>query len=179
LFVQWPALSSRAAWATRAERFGLPTVSTWLGALVVLGLLGHALLGLWRYRDGHRAAQASSTSPDAEQRFQLVTGLGLLAFVGLHLLQLWPREHGPHASALDAHQVLWSSLGRAPVLVSYVVGVTALAFHLGVGLARIAKRHVPSWRAARYLAFALGVWLWLGYLQVLGGFAIGEALVPL
>ncbi|HEX2676270.1 MAG TPA: hypothetical protein VHM19_06510, partial [Polyangiales bacterium] len=69
-------------------------------------------------------------------------------------------------------------LGQPLVLLGYVVGVTALAFHLALGVVRFAQRRGGDARLARYAAGAVALLLWLGYLQVLGRFAIGEGLIP-
>ncbi len=173
LWQQWPALDSRAAWVERASTWQL----AWpLGALVLAVMAAHAWLGLRAAR-----SERALAAPHALAGFQRATGLLVLGFLLYHLSQVWPPARGPHASVGDSYDVLWSALGTPAALVAYVLGVSALAFHLATGLARFAERRWPriSRTVVRYCAGALGLLLWLGYLQVVGRFAIGEEMLPM
>jgi hypothetical protein len=75
------------------------------------------------------------------------------------------------------YDVLTSSLGRPIWLFAYVVGITAIAGHLGLTLL--------SWqellgreraRLVRAASFVIAAGLWLAALSVLSWFAIGAGL---
>jgi succinate dehydrogenase/fumarate reductase cytochrome b subunit len=176
LWQQWPALLAREAWVDRARVWQPGRL---VGGLLLCMIAAHAWLGLRRLRR-RGATQAEPGPRNSLAGFQAFTGLLLLGFVVFHVLQVWPSAAGPQASVRDAYDVLWTTLGAPTVLVSYVVGVTALAFHLATGLSRFAERLLPrfSRRSLRYVAGLLGLLLWLGYLQLVGRFAIGEGLLP-
>jgi succinate dehydrogenase/fumarate reductase cytochrome b subunit len=175
LWRHWPALESRDAWVQRAQRWQL---GAWFGVLVLLLLVAHAVLG-WRKQRGE-SGQPTQPTRHALAGFQRFTGTLLLGFTVYHVLQVWPPSSGAHASLHDAYDELWVTLGTPAVLIAYVLGVSALAFHLGTGWSRFAARAWPavSPRVFRYAAGLLGMLFWLGYLQLVGRFAVGEALVP-
>ncbi len=166
LFRQWPALESREAWFERGQHYGLGPL---LGSLVVLGFIVYAFLGLRLWR-------ARRATGDAPGVFPLVTGSLVLGFLVFHLLQVRLGPSGPHENALAAYQRLWSGLGHIGPLLAYIAGVTALAFHMAMAL----LRGIPSdARALRAGVLVAAVLLWLGYLQVVARFAVGESLIPL
>ncbi len=176
LWQLWPALEARELWVDRARSSALGSV---LLALLAGGMVAHAVLGMRSVAAQRRAGLGASQSNDPLLRFRLVTGVLLLSFVAYHMVQLWP-EAGAHSTVRAAYDTLWTTLGRPGPLIAYVVGATALAFHVGTSLARVAERLRPRSRpvALRYLAGLCGLLLWLGYLQVVARFAIGEGLIP-
>lgn len=180
LWQLWPALAGRELWVDRARSSQLSTT-----VLVLLALAAgmHAALGVLRFSAPRRAG-SEVVQPSIQLRgFQLFTGVLLMGFVVYHVWQLWPdlsREPGPHATVRSAYDTLWTTLGLPLPLTIYVVGTTALAFHVGTALARLCDRLRPGAppAALRYLAGLCGLLLWLGYLQLVARFAIGEGLIP-
>ncbi|HKU44909.1 MAG TPA: hypothetical protein VJR89_42410, partial [Polyangiales bacterium] len=172
-----PALEHADAWLDRA--LAAP-ISFGLGLAIVGVFVAHGALGVVRWSQ-RRAAAARGESPrDWGSTFQLLTGALVLTFLTLHVLQLWPSGAGTHASVREPYARLWHDLGRPLYLVSYVVGVTALAFHAGHGLARLlsgSRIRVPV-VVARVLGGALGLVLLFVLAQLVARFALGEALLP-
>jgi succinate dehydrogenase/fumarate reductase cytochrome b subunit len=176
LWAQWPALQSRDAWVDRA--FSDATRQMLL-ALVFAALAGHVALG-WR------RLQARLRAGDAQlglARVQAISGGLVLAFIGYHLWHTW-RATGAHAGLEQPYAVLWQTLGRPAELLVYLVGLTAVSFHLGHGLGRAAQ----SWGlvraergvvAARWFGGFVGLCVWLACIQLLARFALGTALWPL
>jgi hypothetical protein len=107
---------------------------------------------------------------------QLAAGLLAAAFVVYHVVQTRALERGPHLSAWDGYGALLSALGQPLQLAAYVVGVTAVCFHLAFGGARFAAGAAAGSRATRLLFGALGLVLWALWLQPLARLATGAAL---
>lgn len=158
-----------------------------LTAVVVVVLLLHGALGIAR----RRRAPADGATGAGLGRLQLVTGLLALLFVLYHLGQVWAHvttgDRPAHAAAYDSYAALWRTLGSPLDLGIYIVGISALCFHLGHGLARLpatwglslgfsATAHRDL--LARVFGGLIGIALWLGFLQILGHFALGEPLLP-
>jgi succinate dehydrogenase / fumarate reductase, cytochrome b subunit len=178
LYDNWPALEGREPWVDRALH--APS-RPWVLLLVLLPMLVHAALGMQRFlreassETGPRGGRASS-------RLQAITGLLVLGFVVFHVSQMWTASQGPQHSPYDAYAVLWSTLGRPPVLGLYLLGVSAVCFHLAHGLPRAALTFAPALpeRAVllvRVASGVLGALLWLMLLQLLAHFALGHGLV--
>jgi succinate dehydrogenase/fumarate reductase cytochrome b subunit len=173
----WPALESREAWVDRAL-YG-PGRGV-IVACVLAPMALHAVLGLLRWR--RRPADALTGAP-ALRTLQAVTGALVLGFTLYHLQQVWAVPEGPHASPRTAYAALIRTLGRPFELTIYLIGITAVCFHLAHGLSRAAvtfavARTPASVRACRLVAGALGFALWAAFLQLLGQFALGEPLMP-
>jgi succinate dehydrogenase / fumarate reductase cytochrome b subunit len=178
VYDNWPALRGRELWVDRA----LHVISRpWVIALFLLPLALHAVLGLVRSRRGSERTELGG-SPTL-RAIQAVTGALVLGFLLYHLKQAWMVEDGPHSSPYAAYAALWQALGRPSDLAIYLVGVTAVCFHLGHGLSRAAvswglargPRQLLYWRVG---AGALGFVLWAMMLQLLAHFALGQALLP-
>ena len=116
---------------------------------------------------------------------QAVTGALVLAFMAFHVLQVWAGATGPHASPRAAYASLVRTLGRPLELAIYLVGVTAVCFHLAHGLsravvtfgmARTPRCGAPRVGTERPRSASRCGWL---LLQLLGQFALGEPLIPL
>jgi succinate dehydrogenase/fumarate reductase cytochrome b subunit len=174
LWVQWPALQGREAWLERVRAYA-PV--GWVCA-VVLGLFAlHALLGLGRSLRKRR--------PLARQTgLQGFTGLLLAVFLGYHLSHVWPvtaLAGITDASWVQSHQQLWQRLGRPLPLTMYVLGCAALACHVAQGFANLFEPLLPAARRTllRSVAGIAGLVLFGLYMQVVGRFAVGEALVPI
>ena len=176
LYQLWPALSGREQWVDRA----LHAPSRYVTAAWVLApLLMHAVLGgvrLWREPNralcGERGLRA----------VQAATGALALGFVVVHVLQVWDAGAGPHASPLSAYGALWRTLGQPLELSVYLIGLSALSFHVAHGLSRTAvtfglARTEVAVRRCRLGAGALGFALWAVLLQLLARFALGEPLI--
>jgi len=175
LWVQWPALQSRDAWGDRALGDSMRDVA--LG-LVVATLLGHVALGALRVR----TRSGASAEQRGLARVQAVSGALVLAFVAYHVAQVWVST-GPHVGADQAYAVLWQTSGRPLQLVVYLVGLSALSFHLGHGLGRAAQtwglaRTPRAIAAARWTGGIVGLGMWLAQLQLLAHFALGTSLWP-
>jgi succinate dehydrogenase / fumarate reductase cytochrome b subunit len=172
------AFGGRAPWIASMVD-GAPGAGVALA--LVLALVLHGALGVWRWRG--RAELGAAVEARGLARVQLVTGVIVVAFVAYHVWQLWPEAAGPHVDRGRSYDLLHDSLGSWPHLVAYVVGITALAFHLGHGISRVPF----SWGAApsrggvlraRLVGGVLGLALWLAALHVVGYFATGDGLWP-
>jgi succinate dehydrogenase/fumarate reductase cytochrome b subunit len=174
LWLNWPALAGREAWLLRVRSHSL---GLWLGVAVVAVLALHALLGVWNML---RAAPQENVERRS-RRFQALTGALLLGFVIYHLAQVWPPSVGAHATPANGYERLWHALGMPLALGGYVLGCAALAFHLAHGWVCALERMLPSALrlATRLAAGAAGFALFFLYLQLVGWFALGEAVVPL
>lgn len=175
LYQTWPALTDRELWVERA--LAAPSRGA-LAAWVFMSLALHVLLGALRLR---RVPHVALNGAPALRTIQAVTGALVLAFLIYHVQQVWAVPEGPHASPRDAYAALFHELGRPLDAAVYVVGVTALCFHLSHGLARAAvtfrlSRTPQAVRGVRIGAGALGLALWVSLLQLLGHFAVGEPL---
>lgn len=174
LWQQWPALLGRDAWLDRARHAALPTA---LKLLLLAAVLGHVLLGALRLRAGAHPADDSPTA--GMRRVQLFFGGLVLAFLAVHVpfVQWTP---GPASTITDVYARLTDQLGRPGMLAAHIVGITAVCSHLGLGLGRAAVSFglVRDTRLSSYVAGFLAAALLLGWLQVLGWFAIGEPLLP-
>jgi len=172
LWTHWPALFGREAWLARAERYALGP--GW-GALVLMVFAAHAALGVLRVR---RAAPALVSA--GGRRFQLITGMLIAGFVGLHLFQVWPSGDGMSAAPDRSYERLWELLGHPLVLGIYVLGCGALAGHLAHGVYTWLAPRLPAPLRApfRYAAGLSGFVLFVLYLQLVGRFAAGEPMLP-
>jgi succinate dehydrogenase / fumarate reductase cytochrome b subunit len=176
LYQTWPALAGREAWVDRA--LNAPS-RVWVIACVLLLLAAHGVLGLARMR---RGPAEPLTGGRALRAIQAATGALVLGFVLYHVRQVWGEGEGPHQTPRAAYAALWRNLGRPLDLAIYVIGITAVSFHLAHGLSRAAvtfrlartERAVTRWR---FGAGALGFLLWVAFLQLLAQFALGESLV--
>jgi succinate dehydrogenase/fumarate reductase cytochrome b subunit len=178
LWVQWPALQSREAWLARVRAY--PPVS-WLGASVLALFALHGLLGLARTLRETRTPDARAPGRGG---LQSLTGLLLAVFLGYHLSHVWPTgalSGWTDASWLQSHQELWQRLGRPLPLALYVLGSGALACHVAQGFANLFEPLLPvTLRGAlRFVTGLAGLFLFGLYMQLVGKFALGEALIPL
>jgi succinate dehydrogenase/fumarate reductase cytochrome b subunit len=172
LWSQWPALQGRDAWLLRAQRHGIGTV---LGVLVVVLLVAHAALGV--YRD------LRDPDPNVERgrrAFQLITGLTIAGFTLYHLTHVWPRPDGGAATLERSHERLWELLGQPTVLTIYVLACGALAGHTAHALALWLEPHFQgrARTSMRVAAGLSGLVLFALYLQLIGQYAAGEPTLP-
>jgi len=174
-WVMYAALDSREAWVERVQRFRL---DTWGRALVLGYVAAHGALGVRRFLQRRHALRRDASARDPWLQFQAVIGAIFFLFLSYHVVSLWAPGDASYASAREAYDQLWTSLGRPVTLGVYIVGISALAFHLGTGLARLAERATAMPRASRYAAGVLAFSLWLLQVQVVARLAIGESLVP-
>jgi len=178
VYDNWPALQGREAWLDRALH--VPG-RAWIAPLVLLPMLVHALLGLRRMRTS--SGGQSWRAAQWDTRLQAITGLLVVAFVALHVGQVWGVSDGAHSSPRAVYAMLWTSLGQPVLLAAYVLGVSAVCLHLGHGLPRAARTLAPAlsqqaWLVLRIGGGLLGLLLWLMFLQLLAYFALGQALLP-
>jgi len=172
------ALDGRVAWVvTHVD--AAPSFA--LGVGLLLALLLHAGLGVWRWRA--RLAAGGEPGDGGLARVQRVTGVLAAAFIAYHVWHVWPEPPGPHVDPGRSYDRLQDTLGAWPQLLAYVLGITALCFHLGHGLSRVPF----SWGVeptrgrmmrARLAGGLLGLVLWLAALHVVGYFATGDGLWP-
>jgi succinate dehydrogenase/fumarate reductase cytochrome b subunit len=176
-YQNYPALEHPDAWLDRALR---TPVSFGLGVAVLVAIAVHGLLGFHRWFERRRAHARGEAERDWGSGFQALTGVLVLGFVAFHVFQLWPSGAGTQSSVREPYARLWRDLGHPLYLVIYVAGVTALAFHVGHGLARALSRArvlLPN-VVARALGGALGLVLLIVFAQLVARFALGEALIP-
>jgi succinate dehydrogenase / fumarate reductase cytochrome b subunit len=176
VYETWPAIDDREAWVDRALH---GPSRAWAIAWVLVPLALHAGLGLVRFG---RVAADELTGPRGLRVLQAATGVLVLAFVAYHVQQVWSVSEGPHADPRAGYAVLWRTLGRPIELTIYLIGITALCFHVAQGLSRAAvtfrlartPRTVLRWR---FGAGAFGFVLWFALLQLLAHFALGAPLI--
>jgi succinate dehydrogenase / fumarate reductase cytochrome b subunit len=177
LWLNWPALTNRDAWysSVRAHALG-PGLRNGVLALFAL----HVVLGALR---AWRRQASNSVVTLGRPRFQALSGALLLVFLIYHLSHVWPAaSSAAHATLTDSYQQLWQLLGRPVPLTLYVLGCAALAFHLAHGWSSSIEAEVSAVAlrgAARYLTGAVGLVLFVLYMQLVGRFALGEAVVPM
>jgi hypothetical protein len=92
-----------------------------------------------------------------------------------------PAKFGADVMVGGAYDILWNELGTPVTLFIYVIGVSAVCFHLAHGLCRAATRAglVSSKKGVnglRYAAGAIGFVLWAASLQLISRFAVGQGL---
>jgi succinate dehydrogenase / fumarate reductase cytochrome b subunit len=179
LYDNWPALRDRELWVDRS----LDTLSRpWAIALVLVPLGLHAFLGALRLLLAPADMREVLKGGRSLRVIQSLTGVVVLGFVVYHVGQLWALGEGPNTSTRASYALLWRTLGRPLDLALYVVGITAVCFHFGHGLSRMAvtfrlARTETSLRWVRIAAGACG-FLMLGlFLQLLGHFALGAPLL--
>jgi succinate dehydrogenase / fumarate reductase cytochrome b subunit len=171
----WSVLEGREAWVDRGGEHG-PRVL--IVALVLVPLALHALLGIARLL---RQPTDPLTGARGLRTLQALTGLIALAFIAFHVGEVWSVGSGPHADARAYYAVVYRSAGQPLHLAAYLVGLTALCFHVGHGVSRagVTLGIVRTTRAQfgfRVVGFILGFTLWALLLQVLSHFALGEGL---
>jgi len=148
--------------------------------LVLVPLAVHGALGVWVtatdrpvVADGYASAGARVLSRAA--------GVGVLLFLVVHLGHTWVAKLGG-AGAEVLYDVLRGSVGQPLYVLVYVVGVTCVAFHLGLGLGALphvwgVPRTDGGRRAARGVAVALGAIVWIASMNTLSHFAVGRAFI--
>ncbi|HEY2734435.1 MAG TPA: hypothetical protein VGI70_10650 [Polyangiales bacterium] len=171
LWMNWAALAGRDVWLDRVRAYALARP---IGE-ALLALFGlHALLGLVRVLRRQRAPR------DGRAGFQAFTGGALAFFLAYHLTHVWPRAGVAHSAFTDSYERLWQLLGRPIPLTVYMLGSAALAFHLAHGWTRVIEAYLPRMlrSLAQYAAGVAGLALFFFYLQLVGWFALGEAVIP-
>jgi succinate dehydrogenase / fumarate reductase cytochrome b subunit len=175
VYDNWPALRGREPWVDQALHT-LPR--SWAVALVLVPLGLHAVLG------GLRLRRAPERPASGLRGLQALTGALVLAFVAYHVSQVWSVSTSPARTPRAVYAALWRALGRPLDLAVYLVGISAVCFHLAHGVPRAAHTLRPALSARalstlRVLSAVLGLALWLSLLQLLGHFALGQPLVAL
>ena len=171
----WPLLDEPRAFAAgaaeRAESGGAMRAAIFV--LVLVGL--HAVLALLGLR-GRASSAVDARNARGLATVQIVAGVLSAAFVGYHVWQVRALEHGPHLGGFDRYGALLAALGQPAVFLAYVVGVTAICFHVAFGGARFASGTPAGTRGLRLLFGTLGLLLWALWLQPLARLATGAAL---
>ncbi|HEX4353148.1 MAG TPA: hypothetical protein VHZ95_09545 [Polyangiales bacterium] len=171
LWMNWPALAGRDVWLERVHAHAIARpISAALLALFAL----HALLGLVRVLRRQRGPR------DGRAGFQAFTGGALAFFLAYHLTHVWPKSGAAHSVYFDSYERLWQLLGRPIPLTVYMLGCAALAFHLAHGWNRVIEAYLPRMMRTllQYAAGLAGLALFFFYLQLVGWFALGEAVIP-
>lgn len=179
----WTALIAREAWVDRVTLFPLANAVT---IVVLAGLFAHVVSGLAlaRVPTDDPLAAIEPAGALGLRRLQQVTGLILLGFLVLHVVHLWPLTRHDPVLAREGYVALQLWLETPLGLAAYVAATTALAFHLGHGLSRVAVslglvRSRLGVRIARYVSGAIGIVLWCLVLHWVGHFANGVGLWPI
>jgi succinate dehydrogenase / fumarate reductase cytochrome b subunit len=175
LWVVYPAVHSRDAWIERAATFRLGRAG-W--ALAVALLVLHFALSGYNLHLRRRKRGRDAAARDPWLGFEALVLALFAGFVALHVSALGLPVAAGAVGAAAAYDVLWATLGTPVQLCVYAVGLTAFAFHLGLGLVHALQAQLGSARVARYLAGGLAFFLWLSFAQVFGRLATGESLVP-
>jgi succinate dehydrogenase/fumarate reductase cytochrome b subunit len=173
----YPAVKHSDAWTLHAAETALGFT---FGVVVLCAIALHAILGLARWLRHRSDVKREGMTRDWGLTFQLVSGLCALGFIAYHVVQLWPSGAGSHASIREPYARMWNQLGTPIPLVVYVTGITAVAFHLGHGIARLLARtrsFIPG-VVARAVGGVLGLVLLVLFVQIVARFALGEALIP-
>jgi len=172
----WSLLDEPRAFAVaaaeRAESGGATRAAVFV--LVLVGL--HAVLALLGLRGRASSSAADARSARGLHAVQIVAGVLSAGFVGYHVWQVRAFEHGPHLGGFDRYGALLAALGQPAVFLAYIVGVTAVCFHVAFGGARFASGTPAGTRGQRLLFGSLGLLLWALWLQPLARLATGAAL---
>jgi succinate dehydrogenase/fumarate reductase cytochrome b subunit len=164
----WPSRSGRDALFARLVRTHSAVLEI---ALVLLPLFAHVLLGLWLARSPEGARPYVSP---AFRKLQIATGGVAAAFVTFHVATVWLprlREPNPIGAAYSA-ALEWT--GTAPLLALHALGIAAVCTHFGQGMGLALPRLAPRWvapRQGRLIGMALGLALWLIFLNELASYA--------
>jgi succinate dehydrogenase cytochrome b subunit len=161
-----------------------------LGALeagfIVLPLALHGALGVWLAATRRPLTAKRPYSPNMQLAMR-IAGIGVLAFLGMHLPEFRWRDGGERlggnaTAALLAADLSWTWQGMPWRALAYLVGAGCAAFHLGVGLWGLfagSSRGQSSRRARVAAAWGLGAAsfaIWLGFANVVVLHATGAAL---
>ncbi len=179
----WSVFVARELWVDRVSSFELANAAT---IVVLAGLGAHVTSGALLARaagDDPVAAIAPVGAPGL-RRLQQATGVVLLAFLLLHVGHLWPLTRHDPVLARDGYEALRLWLETPSGLAVYVIATTALAFHLGHGLSRVAVSvglvtGAVGLRVARYLSGGVAIVGWVLVLHWVGHFANGVGLWPI
>ncbi|MDB4990979.1 MAG: sdhC2 [Myxococcaceae bacterium] len=164
----WPVQSGRDALFARLERshsVGLEVV------FVLLPLLLHAVLGLRLSRDPTGVAGYASPS---FRRLQVATGMVAAAFIAFHTIATWLprlREANPVGAAYGA---MLDGTATFPGVALHALGIAAVCTHFGQGIGVALGRLFPARlapRTSRQLGIAVGLLLWLVFLNELASYA--------
>lgn len=180
----WPVRSGRDALFARLDRSHNTALEI---CCVLLPLLVHAGLGLRLSREpvsslatdgGGDGGPAPTESPaylsPAYRRLQLGSGVVAGAFIVFHLVSAWL----PRLSQLNpigaAYGAMLDSTADLPGVVVHAIGIAAVCTHfgqgLGVALGRLYPERLPP-RTGRQIGIALGLLLWLAFLNELASYA--------
>ncbi len=170
LWEQWAALGGRAAYM---DRVSMTQSMPWVRGGVIAIVLGtHSVLAL---RRALRDRTSGGYSSIGMRRLQMITGLLLLAFMVSHAFHVWlPTARA--ASPVLGYDILMTDAGRLTWIVAYAGGIGALAFHLGIGLARVfaAAGGVMS-KGAVGAAVVVALVIWIAAVNVTSRYVVGKA----
>jgi succinate dehydrogenase / fumarate reductase, cytochrome b subunit len=163
----WPVRAGRDALFARLDQSHNTALEV---ACVLLPLLVHAGLGLRLSREPDPTAYVSP----AYRTLQLGSGVVAGAFIAFHLVSVWL----PRLSQLNpigaAYGAMLDSTADWPGVVVHAIGIAAVCTHFGQGLGAALGRFYPQRvppRTGRQLGIALGVLLWLAFLNELASYA--------
>lgn len=157
---------------------GGPLAVTLETLVILVPLLLHAVLGVHvTLRDRHPLPQGYPS--EGLRKLQRLTGIIVLLFLVAHVGHTWTAKlAGLDGGAL--YDRLMGSVGRPVFLVTYAVGITAVALHIAQGIGSFAAtwglaRTAGGRRAARGVGALIALSVWLVSLNTLSHFAVGRA----
>jgi succinate dehydrogenase / fumarate reductase cytochrome b subunit len=174
------AFSGAEAWRGAVTEYSHPLAQGITFAVVLVPLLWHTYWGIARLLQTRPNYPRYSYFANLKYILQRLSAVGLLAFLGAHLWLafLKPRMNdGPESFADLALHMRF----HRPTLVVYVLGVLAVAYHLGNGvhtalmtwgIART-RRAMRQWELAAWVVFI--ALLALGWGAVYGLYRAGAA----
>ena len=147
-----------------------------LEALFVFApLVFHGALGLWLVL-ARRSLAAPSPYPPALARAMRVTGIAVLAFLGLHLPELRFHTRGFRLGGSELASLLDADLSPPsmdPVAgIAYLVGTACVVFHFACGVwgffarTRAGRDSARRRKRAAWGAAAVGLAMWLSFADV-------------
>jgi succinate dehydrogenase / fumarate reductase cytochrome b subunit len=157
------AFQGGAAWQTAVTEYPHPLAEGVTLAIVLLPLVWHTVWGLGRIFQTRPNYPRYGYFANLKFMLQRLAGLGLLAFLGAHLWLafLHPRLVEGHVEPFNdiAHEMHF----HTPTLIVYLLGVLAIAYHLGNGLqtalmtwgATVTKASLRKWELLAWAVFLL------------------------
>lgn len=183
LWEQWAAFAGRDAWVARmGETSRGPGAITAELALVVAPILVWAALTL-RSLIARQALPGAAREEDRGAvrvvgRLAPLAAVAAIAFLVIHLAQLWAPKLISGASTTEQWVVLTHALGRPEMLVIYAAGLSAISLHLAAAipaaLEALGLVTTPEGRRSTMLvSVTFGVCAWILAAQLVGWLGTG------
>lgn len=183
LWEQWAVFAGRDAWTARmsATSRGPLAIATELALIVVPlvvwgGLTVRALVA--------RESLPGAARPDDHGAVRVVgrlaplAAVGSIAFLAVHLAQVWAPKLIASATTTEQWVVLTHALGRPELLAIYAVGLSAVALHLAASLPAALEAlgvvtTAGARRSAMLVSVTFGLCAWILAAQLTGWLATG------